>query len=323
MTDLKHAAVAREADWDTAPMLFEGGDDLQLTAEQCDLNYWFANVPHGTLRGNAVGHAPDVVAPEFLAEPGPLREALTKELAFRALAEERTARALSYLVFCAPDTVTLDFYASQLFDETRHAMAFRNHLHELGVAKEDLPAEVERLAGRDRESILVPLEEYVVPVVRDDLDFVGGVVLLTTLVEGVLAPAFEQSEVKWRPLDPAMADIERGAGIDEVRHLAVGSSLVREHVRAHPEETERLVDLVRKGMGLFTELPVPAQLAGWEALFQEGMGQHPDVIGDYEIWPGRRLLDTTPDERLTRTLEMTTKIHLNRLNEMGLGAALA
>ena len=72
------------------------------------------------------------------------------------------------------------------------------------------------------DAVLVPLEEFGIPIGRDHGDYIGGVVVLTVLVEGVLAPAAELSERKWRLLDPAAAQIERAAGIDEIRHLTRG-----------------------------------------------------------------------------------------------------
>ncbi|MGW0659739.1 VlmB-like protein [Streptodolium elevatio] len=314
---------APEADWDTARALFDGGDELVLTAEQCGLRYWFDNVPYGTLRGHAEGHLPDVTTPELVREPGPLHDVLVREVAFRTLAEERAAGSLGYLVLDAPNLACMEFYATQLIDETRHAMVFREHLVDLGVPREERDARLDELNAHDRATIITPLEEYVLPVIRDQHDFYGAVVLLTTLVEGVLAPAFEQSELKWRPLDPVMADIQKGAGIDEVRHLAVGSSIVRRHLADNPDETERIAEIVRGGMHLFYELPVMQQQQSWEALFQEGMEQHADLLADYELWPGRKLLDTTPDERIGKTLEMTFRIHENRLKDMGLASALA
>jgi hypothetical protein len=322
ISEVQHT-VPPEADWDKAQGLFEGGDDLILTPEECGLPYWFANVPQGTLRGHVLGHAPEVATPELVREPGILHDALLQELAFRTLAEERTARSLSYLVLLAPDHATMDFYATQLLDETRHALIFRQHMLDLGVAEQDRDALIEELAGQDARSILQPLEEYVMPFVQEQHDFVAGVVMLTTLVEGVLAPAFEMSERKWRPLNPAMADIEKGAGIDEVRHLAVGATIVRRHIKNNPEDADRLAGAIKTGMELFAGLPVLDQLVRWEAMFQEGMAQHADVIGDYEIWAGRRLLDSTPDERIGNTFELTARIHANRLTEMGLGAALS
>ena len=160
------------------------------------------------------------------------------------------------------------------------------------------------------------------PIVREQQDFVGGVVLLTILVEGFLAPSFELSERKWRPIDPRMADMEKGAAIDEVRHLAVGTSIIREHVQRHPDEKERLVGLIRDGMRLWEQLPVSDQLTRWENWFQEGIAPHLATIGDYEVWDGRRLVDTTPEERIQKAVEVTSIVHSTRLTDMGLGRAL-
>ncbi len=321
MTDLPDTpGVPAEADWQNAPSLVEGAMNLELTAATCDLRYWLRSVPQGTLRGQVAGHAPDVVPLDVTREPGPLNDALTRELAFRSIAEEKATRAISYLVALAPSLETMEFYATQLIDEARHSMVFRNHLTALGVA--DLTADVERLAGADRDAVLVPLEELGLRVLREESDFIGGVVVLTILVEGVLAPAAELSERKWRIFDPAASDIERGAGIDEIRHLTVGSSVAREHLLAHPEDRPRILDLIVHGRRLWSELPVTDMVLSREALFQKGLDQHADLVGDYEIWPGRRLVDTTVEERVGTALRWSEEMQTRRLAYMGLPEAV-
>jgi hypothetical protein len=315
---------AAEANWDSAPALLEGATSLELTAAQCNLKYWLGAVPNGTLRGHVLGHAPDVQAPSFMREPGPLREALSTEFAFRSLAEEKATRAIAQLVALAPTTDVMEFYATQLLDEARHAMVFRSHLIELGVADEQtLPEVVESLAGADRDSVLNPLEEFGLALAADPPDFIGGVVALTVLVEGVLAPSAELSERKWRPLDPAAADIERGAGIDEIRHLSVGSWIARDHLQRHPDDKPRILQLITTGMTLWDELPVKELVYARELLFQEGLQAHADIVGDYEIWPGRRLIDTSAEERLLIALDWAQAMQQTRLEYMGLQAVLA
>lgn len=315
--------VPAEADWDNAPSLVDGAMNLELTAATCNLQYWFGSVPHGTLRGHVLGHADDVRAPDLMREPGPLNEALTRELAFRSMAEEKATRAISYLVALAPDNDSMEFYATQLMDEARHAMVFRSHLLELGIAQDDLWASIEKLAGADAERVLVPLENLGLRVLRDEGDFIGGVVVLTVLVEGVLAPAAQLSELKWRPLDPAAADVERGAGIDEIRHLTVGSSIAREYFLRHPEDRARILELIQHGRQMWAELPASDLVYQREVLFQEGLKQHAAVVGDYEIWPGRRLVDTTAEERLHTALEWSARMQDQRLRYMGLPEAAA
>jgi hypothetical protein len=310
------------AAWDTAPSLLDGAMNLELTAEDCDLRYWLREVPQGTLAGRPDGHDPTLTVPAFLRAPGPLRDALAQEYAFRSVAEDKAARALSYLVAIAPTTPTMEFYATQVLDEARHAMVFRNHLTALGF-----PAgSVEALAGADVRAILDPLEEFGLSVMRDDADFVGGVVMMAIILEGALAPAAELSERKWRPLNPVAAEIDRGAGIDEIRHLTVGAGIAKAHLAAHPADRDRVGAMIRRGMRLWTELPVHDMVRRRELLFQEGLEQHADSVdgvGDYEVWPGRRLVDTTAEERLAMADRWSREMRESRLVYIGLGEAVS
>lgn len=317
MTDDTHTRP--ETEWDSAPNLIEGAMTLELTPEICNLDYWLTAVAQGTLRGLVQGHTPDAQTPEYMRQPGPLRTSLITELGFRAVAEEKATRTLSTLVDLAPDIYSMEFYATQLVDEARHSRVFRGHIVEMGVAESDLFATIDEYAGKDIQEVLVPLEEFSQPL-REARDFAGGVVMLTILVEGVLAPAAELSERKWRVLDPAAAEIERGAGIDEIRHLTVGSAIVRRHIEQHPEERDRLGQLIARGQQLWSTLPVLDMIGRREQSFQEGLEQHADVVGDYEIWPGRRLLDTTPMERMQQALTWSTQMQQTRLAYMGLVA---
>jgi hypothetical protein len=262
------------------------------------------------------GHAPDEITPPYMLEPGPLRSASVEEFAFRAIAEELATRAIGYLVMNAPDSATMDFYSTQLLDEARHAWAFRRHLVELGIAEEKLPATIEEVAGDKRDAILKPLEQYGLAIMRED--FIGGVVVLTVLVEGVLAPTGALSERKWRPLDPAGAGIAHGANIDELRHLTVGSSIVRQHLIARPEEKARLVAMISDGFRFWHDLPTLDMLYARESLFQQGLQMHAEAVGDYELVPGRRLVETTVEERLMIAQEWSRQVQTNRLAYMGL-----
>lgn len=312
------ADVPAEADRHRAPGLLDGALHTELTPEGCDLGYWFRAVPEGTLGGDPMGRSPDVPVPDHMLRDGPLREAVMQELAFRSMAEEKAARAISHLVALAPDLAGMDFFTTQLVDEARHAYAFRGHLLELGVEREELADVMEALAGADRDAVLNPLEEFGLAVLNDGRDYIGGVVTLTVLVEGVLAPTAELSERKWRPFDPPAAEIERAAGIDEIRHLSVGTTIVRRHLRRHPEDLDRIRELVARGTELWSKLPVQPLTFRREQLYQQGLEQHRDLLGDYEVWPGRRLVDTTPEERMLTAAEWAGATQRARLADMGL-----
>lgn len=308
----------KEASWDNAPDLMDGAQNIVLTAKMCGLNYWVKNAAQGTWKGLVNGHMPHVETPDYMKKDGPLREALMEEFGFRSVAEELATRALAYLVIEAPDIATMEFYLTQTVDEARHSSVFRGHLYEMGVTEDELPLILEKHAGKQIVSVLNPLERWVLDVVRDKKDFIGGVVIFTILIEGVLAPAAEISERKWRLIDPAAAQIERGANIDEIRHLTVGASIVKDYLAKYPEDKGRIIALMQSGYELWDQLPTDEVIMQREILFQEGMQELRDVIGGYELVPGRLLLDTTPQERLDIANEMSRELQYARLRYMGL-----
>ena len=97
---------------------------------------------------------------------------------------------------------------------------------------------------------------------------------------------------------------------------------MREYLLGHPEETARLVDLIARGRRLCAELPAAEVICRREQLFQAGHEQHADVVGDYEIEPGVRLLATTPERRLEMALTRSNEMQEARLAYMGVEAAI-
>ncbi len=308
----------READWNDAPGLLDGSINLELTPEQCDIEYWMNAVIGGTLRGQVHGHEPDAKVPAYLMKPGPLREAVLEEYAFRTISEELGTRAIGYMVANAPDWATMDFYATQLLDEARHAAVFRRHLVDLGVPESELAAFVASRVADKRKAVLDPMEEFALVTAGGKEDFLMCVVMLTVIVEGVLAPASEMSERKWHVLDPPASQTARGANIDEIRHLCVGSNIVRRHLQAHPEDKARLLEWVGKGMALWQELPIKDVIIQREALFQEGLQSVKDILGDYELVPGIRLIDTSIEDRLGIQMKWSSDMQTSRMGYMGL-----
>ncbi|GAA3209275.1 hypothetical protein GCM10020256_06490 [Streptomyces thermocoprophilus] len=55
-----------------------------------------------------------------------------------------------------------------------------------------------------------------------------------------------------------------------------------------------------------------------ETLFQQGLEQHRDIAGDHEVWPGRRLVDTTAEERMRTAAEWAERTQRSRLADMGI-----
>ncbi|MFJ1996523.1 ferritin family protein [Streptomyces asiaticus] len=307
------------ADWETAPGLLDGAMGLTLTAADCDLGYWITSVAQGTLRDRGVtGHHDDVVVPDFMKRPGPLREALILEFGYRSLSEEIATRLLSHYVANAPGIPEMEFYATQLMDEARHSRVFRHHLVELGMPGETVVTDIESMTVEYRKEVLQPVEDFTLDIVRDQADFYGGVAVFAIVIEGVLAPAAELSERKWTPLNPATGEVSRGTAIDEIRHLTVASSILRDHLAEHPENRERIIRILERGRDLWDRVPDRKYVLHREQLFQEGMRAHADRVGDYEIWPGVRMIDTTAEQRYDMAERWTDDMAEARMRYMGL-----
>ncbi|MFP8885482.1 ferritin family protein [Streptomyces mangrovi] len=312
-------SVAPEADWDRAPGLLDGAKELTLGPEECDLAYWITSVAQGTLRDRGeTGHHKDALVPDFLKKPGPLRDALVLEFGFRGMAEEIATRLLGHYVSIAPGVPELEFYATQLIDEARHARVFRNHLVELGQPAGTLLEDIDEMGADYRRRVLQPVVDFTLDIVRDKADFAGGVAVFAIVIEGVLAPAAELSERKWTPLSPATGEISRGTAIDEIRHLTVASTILRDHVARNPGYRPRLLEILRAGARLWDEIPDREFVIHREELFQEGMLEHADRIGDYELWPGVRMLDTTPEQRYDMAERWTDEMAEARMTYMNL-----
>ncbi|HEX8743250.1 MAG TPA: hypothetical protein VF712_08950 [Thermoleophilaceae bacterium] len=314
------AVAERMADWDDAPGVIEGATSIELSPLDCDIEFWVQQVAHGTLEGLVHGRKPDSAVPDFLLEEGPLRTTLLEECSFRSRSEEYATKACALACAAADDVPGLEFFATQALDEARHAYTFRHHLIDLGVPEDKVGETVERTTGENAERILRPMWDWGTKAYKSD--FVSGVVIITILLEGVLAPTTELAEKKWKAISPATADIERGACVDEIRHLAVGSWFIRNHLTDHPEDKPRILDLIVEGREFWGSLPVPELVLKREQLFQEGIEELGGRIGDAEIVPGLRVVDSTAEDRLGMAIEWSQEVQDARLRYMGLEEAI-
>lgn len=310
-------------DYKDAPTVMESVGTVRLSPEECGLDYWYRDVAGGFAAQMIGGRMPDAHTPDWMMAPGPFRSALIREFAFRAVAEERATRALGLLVDLAPTTAEMNFFATQLLDEARHAEAFRSHLAELLGPGEELEETVRAQAAEGVANVLDPLETFARKHIAGADGYLRGVAILTILVEGVLAPTGELSERKWARIDPAAASVERGAAIDEVRHLAVGSEIVR---RRFAENKACVEETMAEGMALWDQIPIDAELTIREGYFDEGLAQvrdggpeHPlsKVLSDYEVWEGQRLLTSSAHDRIKTALEWSAEAQASRLAFMG------
>src|SRR5690349_8394225 len=76
--------------------------NMELAPSDCSINEWIRQVPQGALAGLVNGRRPDTAVPPWMTTDGPLRQAMMREFAFRAYAEEYATRGLCLLAAIAP-----------------------------------------------------------------------------------------------------------------------------------------------------------------------------------------------------------------------------
>ena len=62
------STAERVADWDDAPGVIEGALDIELSADECDMEFWVQSVAQGTLQGLVHGRKPESTVPDFLLQ---------------------------------------------------------------------------------------------------------------------------------------------------------------------------------------------------------------------------------------------------------------
>jgi hypothetical protein len=306
-------------DFDNPGDLINSVVDSVIRPADSGVNAWIRDVAQGTLAGLVNGHRPTTSVPSLMRQQGPLREALMHEFAFRAYAEEYATRGLCLIAAIAPTIEEMEYFVTQTIDEARHAACFREHLVELGVPVSALAATQEHLAKDDRDSILQPWDKWGRALLEERKDYLAGVALTTILIEGVLAPAAALSEIKWRRFDPVASEIAQTANNDEMRHLAVCATIIRERLLSHPQEKYRLMDFIIEGLTRWSNVPITEMVIQREMLYQAGLAEHKTRLGDLEIVPGIRLAETTVEQRLEIATRWSRELQANRLTYMGLG----
>jgi hypothetical protein len=83
------------------------------------------------------------------------------------------------------------------------------------------------------------------------------------------------------------------------------------------------MEIVTAGRRLWDEVPVLKYVLRRENLFQEGMREHAGLLDGYEVFPGRKLLETTPTERYDIAERWSDEMAAARLRYMDLEEAAA
>lgn len=257
--------------------------------------------------------------PALTLEEGPLRESMVQEFAFKSVSEMYGTKALLQLAEIAPSCAEFDYLITQILDEARHAQLFRQHLVRIGFASaSDVEARMAEGTAQAVTQIIEPLREYFEKWVVHRKDFIAGVVIITVVLEGVLAPSAELGELKWRPFDRAAADLQAAANADELRHLSVCAGMVRRATSQDASVRSAAIECMNEGMTLWANVPMGDTLLAREKLYQQGLDMHRERARDHRLAPGLLLTESSPEARIALARQWTHEMQTSRMGYMNL-----
>ncbi len=298
--------------------LLEKASSQELKTSDCSLEIWMKEVAQKQRLGTTYGRDAKIIVPEQILNEGPLRQSLINEFAFKALSEDYGTRGICHLAAMAKSTEEHEFLVTQVFDEAMHARAFKHHLEEIGACDTDVDTFIQEKYIEEIRSIFNPLNDFFRNVTIENQNYLGGVTILTIILEGVLAPTAEMGELKWQRLNPVASNIQHQANLDEIRHLTVCANIIKEAIERNPQVFAQVATVLHDGMELWKRIPIEDVVYQREVLFQQGMLEYKEIIEDQLLTDKLRLIDSTPEQRLQITFEWTQQIQASRMRYMGL-----
>ena len=294
--------------------LVQQASAASMAPEEHDIEAWMEQVIRRELGSTLYGI--DRTSEHRYRCNNELREALLQELSFKSFSEDLAARGLAQLSALAPSNADFQYLLTHTLDESRHANNFAEHFYKVYGARDE--AALVAASETHVEQILRPLESYYYDFVLSRNDYYSGVAIIAIVLEGVLAPSSELSELKWAPFDDHAAQVQRSANVDEVRHLCVCAEIVKRGIDADAATRRRVVECIQAGFALWEQLPVYDMLLARENLYQEGMLAQPERVAEYELEPGLRLLDTDQNARIALASQWSQQMQAERLTYLGI-----
>lgn len=249
--------------------------------------------------------------PEPILASPPLAEVHRLDLALFVVFEEVSLRVSGALSRRAPTLDALRFAAQQTLDEAHHHEVFHRRL---ALASEAAGAEI------TTEPILIPpLQRFIDRCyeVADSGAFVEGMVLTNLVLEGMAYPLYAYEERYWKPVDPYLAALVRGAFTDETRHVAFGARLVRSLLRDDAGARARAAALcaeARLAMGEVFDFYIREFVGAFDAVAR----LHPALFAGAEFVPGHRIAETPYQEQVETIRASIETQHAHLIARAGL-----
>jgi 1,2-phenylacetyl-CoA epoxidase catalytic subunit len=281
------------------------------------IQHWLDRTVEKRLQNTRYGMEKDVDPVHPALHEDPLVNMICKmDLATFLIAERHSVKSAAEMSILAPDETSRIFLATQVLDEARHYEIFCKRLADLGVT----PAQRDKL-----------INQYTTPPLRkffdlldeqlDKKNFDGAVIGHNLILEGMAYPIYRYESRYWSKFDPGLSQLIEGAFRDEIHHNRFAEEYLKSRVRKDAAARNQILDLVRQFHLLMTEIFDNA-IFHYIGLYQEAANSHMDLLGDIEIFPGKRMADMSEEDQTRRLQQEIQDEYKIRLRNLGLQDAV-
>jgi len=292
-------------------------DDTRLDPrhERWTVQSWLERAPWRTLKDTQFGR--DQSGPEAhpaLHEDPLLQKVYLLDIALFLSAERVSYLAVSKMVSFAPDEAAQIQLGTQVLDECRHFEVFSRRLADFGYVGARRDALVDRYLTPGMRSFYALILEQ-----ADRRDFLATSVAQNLVLEGMAYPVYRYEIKYWSRFDPELSRTIQGAFADESHHVGFGEAVAREALqRADDAGRARAKKIIHECHQLMTQV-FEEVIKHYIGLYQECANAYLDVVGDVEIFPGRKLAEITEEEQARTLLAEIQHEHQRRMQRIGLG----
>jgi hypothetical protein len=274
---------------------------------------WLERTAWRTLTKTEYGRRDDDAVHPALLEDPLLRSVYLMDIALFIGAERTSYLAASGMMACAPDELTQIQLGTQVLDECRHYEVFCKRMADLGVTPEKRIKLVDRHTTPALRSFFDLILEQV-----DKRDFYAASIAQNIILEGMAYPVYRYEIRYWSPFDSGLTRTIQGAFADEVHHVQFGEVINAGHIRQVGVEHRNRIRAMTAQFHVLMRDIFEEIIRHYVGLYQECANQYMDLVGDVEIFAGRKMADTTEEEQTRLLLAEIEDEHHKRLGRMGL-----
>lgn len=278
-----------------------------------DVQHWLGRAAWRTLKETQYGIHPSVGA----THPAVHEDKLVNQIYKLDIATFLTAERISYqgiakLLQHAPDEASQIFLATQVVDESRHYEVFCQRLAQFGVSPAQRDQMMEDMTTKELRSFYDLICEQV-----DKGDFAAAMMAHNIILEGMAYPVYRYESAYWSVFDPSLTQLIRGAFADEVHHVRFGEAIISRYTKLGDDSRNKMLRLATEFHQLMTGV-FESSIQHYIHLYQLVSDQYMDVVGDIEIFQGKKMRDVSEKDQVYILLDQIQQEHTTRMQRIGL-----